>query len=93
MSEYAVLEKANRLRRNVGASRTIAVLEVFFERGDTTGATDTMLEAGRARIAHPDDSLAQLADRLGVTKDTIAGRLRRLEDLVFARNRRAHNGI
>jgi WhiA C-terminal HTH domain len=35
-------------------------------------------EAARLRIAHPGDSLSELGTRAGVTRDVIAGRLRRL---------------
>lgn len=81
MSEFTELLVANDRRRDQGARRTVAVLADYFRRGDTTGATESMLTAGRARIAHPDDSLVQLAARIDVSKDTIAGRLRRLMDL------------
>ncbi len=88
MSEHIALAVANDRRRAEGAIRTAAVLTSYFARGDTAGATEEMLTAGRARLAHPDDSLVQLAQRLGVTKDTLSGRLRRLEDLASARTRR-----
>lgn len=88
MSEFIELAVANDRRRTEGAIRTVAVLTRYFAQGDTTGATEEMLIAGRARLAHPDDSLVQVARRLGVTKDTLAGRLRRLEDLASARNHR-----
>jgi plasmid maintenance system antidote protein VapI len=37
-----------------------------------------LAEAGRLRYAHPEESLAELAVRAGVTKDVMSGRLRRL---------------
>ncbi len=38
-------------------------------------------EAGRLRVAHPEASLAALAELAGCSKDTMTGRLRRLWQL------------
>jgi DNA-binding transcriptional regulator WhiA len=83
------LEAANAARQEQGADRQTAALTEYFEAGDTTGATEEMLAAGRARLAHPDDTLAQLADRLGWTKDAYWGRLRRLLRLAAQARARA----
>jgi hypothetical protein len=42
---------------------------------------EILKEMARARLAHPEDSLAQLAERLGISKSCLNHRLRKLEEL------------
>lgn len=76
---------ANAARQEAGSARLIAVLTDYFAAGDTAGAPECWLTTGRARLRHPHDSLAELGARLDVNKDVVAGRLRRLERLIFRR--------
>ncbi len=76
---------ANDARATVAASRAgTAVAEAFasLERAGVV-VPDTLAEAGRLRLAHPDLGLADLAARADppLSKDALAGRLRRLLSL------------
>jgi hypothetical protein len=56
-----------------GAGNVEAALKAV---GDTVPGH--LLAAGRLRASHPGESLSELAARAGCSKDTLAGRLRRL---------------
>jgi len=47
---------------------------------------ESLIQAAQMRIEHPDDSLSELAARLGLTKSALNHRLRRLEDISVERN-------
>jgi cell division protein WhiA len=81
---------ANEARATVAASRAgTAVAEAFatLERAGVD-VPDTLEQAGRLRLAHPELGLADLATRVDppLSKDALAGRLRRL--LTLARRHR-----
>jgi transposase-like protein len=76
----AVLARCNARRTREAAPETSRRLQsALAVLGDQ--APPLLAAAARLRITHPGDSLNELAARAGVTKDAIAGRLRRLLDL------------
>jgi hypothetical protein len=60
-------------RRTVAAARAALANPPVYGWSDH----DTTIRVLRARVDHPQASLAELADRVGMTKDAYAGRLRR----------------
>lgn len=71
------LRRANQERtRQAGPAQAARVRTALDRLGSDHNLADA--EAGRLRVAHPGDTLAELAARAGVSKDAIAGRLRRL---------------
>ena len=81
---------ANRTRAAVAASRGMATVADAFEILEAAGVEvpAALAAAGRLRLCHPTLDLVELADRADepTTKDTLAGRLRRLAALA-ARHR------
>lgn len=79
-------DDANQKRSASAARRNAARVERAF---DILGEDipDHLLEAGRLRVAYLDDSLEELGRRADppMTKDAIAGRIRRLLDMADAR--------
>jgi cell division protein WhiA len=83
----AVRSDANRLANadeaNIGrvvrasVAQRAAIREIESSRG-LRSLTPALREVARARLAHPDASLSELARRLGVSKAGVADRLRRL---------------
>lgn len=63
-------------RRIQGAAQAARVEVALAKLGSQV--SPVLAEAARLRISHPEDSMSELAARAGVSKDTIAGRLRRL---------------
>jgi cell division protein WhiA len=73
---------ANDARATVAASRAGAAIAEAFTTLERSGVPvpDSLAEAGRLRLAHPDLGLAEIAARADppLSKDAFAGRLRRL---------------
>lgn len=79
MSTPQNLHPANERRRASAAERAVPALRALLEqRGDAL--PPQLVLVGRLRVAHPDDSLAQLGERVEprLSKDAVASRLRRL---------------
>ncbi|MFF5992882.1 helix-turn-helix domain-containing protein [Prauserella flavalba] len=76
----ALLREANRLRTQTAAEpmleRTRAALDL-----PESEVPRQLRAAGELRVAHPQASLAELAELAGCSKDTMTGRLRRLWQL------------
>jgi DNA-binding transcriptional regulator WhiA len=79
------LAAANNRRSATAATTTIPPVRAALEHLDATGLAKRdvlrrMVAAGRLRLAHPDATLAQLAERSDppMSKDMYAGLLRRL---------------
>lgn len=82
MSRYlGGLRSANQQRQLAGAAAQIAQVRADLAILGESKVPDHLLRAAQARLGFPNDSLAQLAARLGVTKDVVSGRLRRLYEL------------
>lgn len=79
------LVPANEQRRIDAAARAVPVLRALFARG--TPMSQNLALVGRLRLDHPDDTLAELGQRVTppLSKDTISGRLRRLLQAARAR--------
>lgn len=77
----ALLIAANERRHAVGAASTVAAVRAALDGLDS--APRLLVEAGELRLTHPDASLAELGKLATppVSKDAIAGRLRRLVQL------------
>lgn len=74
----ASLDVANHTRAVHGAARQVdAVREALRVLGPT--APTDLRAVGLLRLAHPDLTLRELGEMAGLSKDTVAGRLRRLE--------------
>ena len=93
-------EIRNRVNRRVNCDtanvdKTLAAAERLrgvIKRLERSGRMDSLPEAlketARVRVTYPEDSLAQLADRLGVSKSCLNHRLRKLAELEGSYERR-----
>jgi hypothetical protein len=74
-------DTANLDKTLAAAERLKNVITRLDRSGRMDKLPDNLQETARARRDHPEDSLAQLAERLGVSKSCLNHRLRKLEEL------------
>ncbi|MDR0326244.1 MAG: DNA-binding protein WhiA [Oscillospiraceae bacterium] len=74
-------DTANVDKALAAAERLRGVIMRLEKTGQMDGLPEMLKETARARIAYPEDSMAQLADRLGVGKSCLNHRLRKLAEL------------
>jgi hypothetical protein len=74
-------DTANLDKTLAAAERLKGVITRLERSGRFDRLPDTLQETARARLDHPEDSLAQLAERLRVSKSCLNHRLRKLEEL------------
>ncbi|MCL2003882.1 MAG: DNA-binding protein WhiA [Oscillospiraceae bacterium] len=68
------------LDKTIAASERLKGVIAQLERsGRIDRLPEALAETARARMAHPEDSLAQLAERLGISKSCLNHRLRKIE--------------
>lgn len=81
MGPLAPLTAANEQRRAAGAAASVAAVRNALDKLDS--APRRLVDAGRLRLEHPDASFTELGQLATppVSKDTIAGLLRRLVHL------------
>lgn len=75
----AAFVSANAAVKESAAARTVAAARAVLADAGTAPQHRAVLEA---RVAHPEASLAELAQRLGCTKHVVSGRLRRALETV-----------
>jgi DNA-binding transcriptional regulator WhiA len=76
-SGWAACSEANADRARAAGRRDARLAAIALERlGDT--CTPSQRAVAEARIADPDASWAQIARRLGLTKDVVIGQFRRM---------------
>jgi hypothetical protein len=73
-------DTANLDKTLAAAERLRGVIARLESTGRMDRLPDALKETARARFEHPEDSLAQLAERLGVSKSCLNHRLRKLEE-------------
>jgi hypothetical protein len=74
-------DTANLDKQLAAAERLKGVIARLERSGRLDRLPETLKETAQARIETPEDSLAQLAERLGVSKSCLNHRLRKLEEL------------
>lgn len=82
MGNVSNLVPSNQRRREQAAERVIPAITALMSRHDVA-LPPKLAAVGRARLEHPEDTLAELGRRFDppLSKDTVAGRLRRLAQL------------
>ena len=78
MSRSAIM---NERRHVAGAAVQVATARADLAALGLANVPRHLLRTAEARLGYPNDSLTQLGVRLGMTKNAVAGRLRRLHEL------------
>ena len=77
----ANFDNANLTRQVHAARQQTAAIQTLMESGDLEGLTPVLRETVQLRLDNPEMTLSELAESAGVSRATLAGRLRRLVDL------------
>jgi DNA-binding protein WhiA len=77
----ANFDNANLTRQVHAARQQTAAIQTLMESGDITSITPVLRETAQLRFDNPEMTLSELAEAAGVSRPTLAGRLRRLVDL------------
>jgi DNA-binding protein WhiA len=77
----ANFDNANLTRQVHAARQQTAAIQTLMESGDLEGLTSVLRETVQLRLDNPEMTLSELAEAAGVSRATLAGRLRRLVDL------------
>ena len=81
INRVTICEAANLDKTYAAASSQLMAIGLIEERDGLDSLTPTLAETARARLAHPQASLGELADILGVSRSCLNHRLRRLKEI------------
>jgi DNA-binding protein WhiA len=77
----ANFDNANLTRQVHAARQQAAAIQTLMESGEIDGLTPVLRETAQLRLEYPEMTLTELAEAAGVSRPTLAGRLRRLVEL------------
>ena len=80
----ANFDNANLTRQVQAARQQTAAIAVLIQSGDLAALTPALRASAQLRIDNPEMTLSELAEASGVSRPTLAGRLRRLIELADA---------
>lgn len=81
INRVTICEAANLDKTYAAASSQLMAIGLIEERDGLDSLTPSLAETARARLAHPQASLGELADILGVSRSCLNHRLRRLKEI------------
>ena len=81
INRVTICEAANLDKTYAAASSQLMAIGLIEERDGLDSLTPTLAETARARLSHPQASLGELADILGVSRSCLNHRLRRLKEI------------
>lgn len=84
INRVTICEAANLDKTYAAASSQLMAIGLIEERDGLDSLTPSLAETARARLAHPQASLGELADILGVSRSCLNHRLRRLKEIADA---------
>ena len=84
INRVTICEAANLDKTYAAASSQLMAIGLIEERDGLDSLTPSLAETARARLAHPQASLGELADILGVSRSCLNHRLRRLKEMADA---------
>ena len=84
INRVTICEAANLDKTYAAASSQLMAIGLIEERDGLDSLTPSLAETARARLAHPQASLGELADILGVSRSCLNHRLRRLKVIADA---------
>lgn len=81
INRVTICEAANLDKTYAAASSQLMAIGLIEEHDGLDSLTPSLAETARARLAHPQASLGELADILGVSRSCLNHRLRRLKEI------------